>query len=330
MKLRTLAPLSAIALLALAGCSNSENTSDSAPDTPTASNTAESQVDAAPSPTQDVGDSFTLADDFAFITSGGATGTLQFNPAEPPADIQNALALAGRDGGTWAAVSIDNREGFEDVYDLTVAAFDSAGTKYTFVEDRDITSGLYGNSSSDDPNQDTYWDVYDAHNSAPGEIEPGEVRDFFLYSEDPWPDELEHGYVSGAGMDRINLTHEPATPAPTYADGGGTPADTSSSGDPREILEQNIQNSQGSKVELRAWSNGPATVGWDSMNGEVGPDESFDGEWSKEITSADGDIYSLDVSTEDSTAEVSCELLVDGELVDEDQGNMAWCIQLKG
>ena len=104
------------------------------------------------------------------------------------------------------------------------------------------------------------------------------------------------------------------------------PVPGTSATDPASLLEQNIEAAQGSSVELRASSAGPATVSWSSSLGDY--EDTFIGDWSATVESPGQDIWMLNVMPEDPEGVVSCEVLVDDMSVDsDDTDTMAWCMQ---
>lgn len=203
-------PILAIAGLALAGCSaggNDDSSSESsAPQTYDAPSDAwDNSGTPMPSatPTQEP-KPFTLSDNLKFTATEGATGTISFDTT-PPQDLEQGIEWAGKSGGTWASIHIDNREGSEAISVVSATLLDDAGSKYELLEDGSGAASLYGNSDSDDPHMDDYYDLYEKYDSKPGDIEVGEVRDFYLYSTKPIPDKIARGTIDANGLARVPL-----------------------------------------------------------------------------------------------------------------------------
>jgi hypothetical protein len=199
----------ALAALALAGCSDGADNSTNEPSEP---KTYDAPSDAwdnsgtpmpSATPTQQP-NPFTLSDNLKFTATEGATGTISFNTI-PPQDLEQALQWAGKSGGTWASIHIDNREGSEAISNVSATLLDDDGSKYELVEDGSGAASLYGNSDSSDPHMDDYYDLYEKYDSKPGDIEVGEVRDFYLYSTKPLPNKVARGTIDGNGLASVPL-----------------------------------------------------------------------------------------------------------------------------
>jgi hypothetical protein len=150
-------------------------------------------------------------------------------------------------------------------------------------------------------------------------------------STSPTPSASETESASPAPTPSAPVASPSAVPEaePTSADdvtADAAPVPGTSATDPASLLEQNIEAAQGSSVELRASSAGPATVSWSSSLGDY--EETFVGDWSATVESPGQDIWMVNVMPEDSEGLVSCEVLVDDVSVDSDSTDtMAWCMQ---
>ncbi|MFC4905586.1 hypothetical protein [Kocuria oceani] len=85
--------------------------------------------------------------------------------------------------------------------------------------------------------------------------------------------------------------------------------------------QETENSSEGRQVTLRATATGNAMVTYGGLNGSSSA--SFTTEWSEEITADPGDFVTMIVSNndyEDGAAEVTCQIVLDGEVVAEQKG----------
>jgi hypothetical protein len=123
-----------VTTVSLAGCSSESTQNETPPTAGTSSSSASAEIDASPSASADSGPAtYELGQTFTATTSYGAILTVEVPAAGPPEveQLRNDLKISPV---SYARVSIDNRQGTENVSVYLVTLYDEDGVAYEFQD----------------------------------------------------------------------------------------------------------------------------------------------------------------------------------------------------
>lgn len=168
---------------------------------PPTTEVGEEPVDAIASEVEEEPRAYPAGADYFFVASDGAVGKFTF-PGEPYAPAEEMRTIVGAPPVTYVTVVVDNRRGTAGVNMYELAAFDSAGRKYTFSTIDiflDEWSQSVGTSTDDDV--ELYTRFVDTINANTIYADVGQVAKFVMASPDiELPSEFMRIAVQPSGM----------------------------------------------------------------------------------------------------------------------------------